>query len=408
MSDASTHIAAWEAAGLLDTETADRLRASKVDVAEDAGPAAEPARPARSTGATMFGPAVTVAEFFGYLGGAFLVAAWSAFMGRTAGSNPDPEVVLGIMAVPAAVAFTWLGLLLRRRGERGSRAAGVAFLLTTSYAAGAVGAFASAADIGWPVIGIVTAGIALAIATILRVIHPSVLTEIGVLAWYTTLAATGLVWIQGRFFADTFAGTSAAAGPDPILLVVGSAVWWLGTAVVIGLVGLAEARAGDGTADPAALRRAAVCRFWAGLVAVIGLATAVSQSGALPTGEYGRIVEPWIAILAMLILSGILLERAFRRDATSFIYAAALGLIVALTDLNVSYLSAGTEIALFLEGVILLAVGFAANALRRRVGRPDDEPPAGPVPSLVIPGDSPTAPAAAAAPPPDATVDFGA
>jgi hypothetical protein len=258
------------------------------------------------------------------------------------------------------------------------------------------------------VIGIVTAGIALAIATILRVIHPSVLTEIGVLAWYTTLAATGLVWIQGRFFADTFAGTSAAAGPDPILLVVGSAVWWLGTAVVIGLVGLAEARAGDGTADPAALRRAAVCRFWAGLVAVIGLATAVSQSGALPTGEYGRIVEPWIAILAMLILSGILLERAFRRDATSFIYAAALGLIVALTDLNVSYLSAGTEIALFLEGVILLAVGFAANALRRRVGRPDDEPPAGPVPSLVIPGDSPTAPAAAAAPPPDATVDFGA
>jgi hypothetical protein len=118
MSDASTHIAAWEAAGLLDTETADRLRASKVDVAEDAGPAVEPARPARSTGATMFGPAVTVAEFFGYLGGAFLVAAWSAFMGRTAGSNPDPEVVLGIMAVPAAVAFTWLGLLLRRRGER--------------------------------------------------------------------------------------------------------------------------------------------------------------------------------------------------------------------------------------------------------------------------------------------------
>ena len=408
MSDASAHIAAWEAAGLLDTETADRLRASKADAAEDDGPAAEPARPARSTGAAMFGPAVTVAEFFGYLGGAFLVAAWSAFMGRTAGSNPDPEVVLGIMAVPAAVAFAWLGLLLRRRGERGSRAAGVAFLLTTSYVAGAAGAFAFAADIGWPVIGIVTAATALAVAAILRVVHPSVLTELGVLAWYTTLAATGLVWIQGRFFADTFAGTSGAAGPDPILLVVGSAVWWLGTAVVIGLVGLAEARAGDGTDDPAGLRRAAVCRFWAGLVAVIGLATAVMQSGALPTGEYGRIVEPWIGILAMLILSGILLERAFRRDATSFMYAAALGLIVALTDLNVSYLSAGTEIALFLEGVILLAVGFAANALRRRVGRPDDGPPAGPVPSLVVPGDSPTAPAAGAAPPPDATVDFGA
>ncbi len=405
MSDASAHIAAWEAAGLLDTETANRLRGSKVDAAELA---AEPADPTRSTGAAMFGPAVTVAEFFGYLGGAFLAAAWGAFMARAAGSDSNPEVVLGIMALPAAVAFAWLGLLLRRRGERGSRAAGVAFLLTTSYVAGAAAAFALAADIGWPVIGIVTAGIALAIATVLRVVHPAVLTEIGVLIWYTALAAAGLVWTQGRFFADTFAGTSGATGPDPTLLVVGSAVWWLGTAVVIGLVGLAEARTGDGTDDPAGRRRAAVCRFWAGLVAVIGLATSFMQSGALPTGEYGRIVEPWIGILAMLILSGVLLERAFRRDATSFMYAAALGLIVALTDLNVSYLSASTEIALVLEGVILLAVGFAANTIRRRVGRPDDEPPNGQVPPLVVSSDSPTEPAVASAPQPDATVDFGA
>ena len=178
--------------------------------------------------------------------------------------------------------------------------------------------------------------------------------------------------------------------------------------MVIGLVGLAEARAGDGTDDPAGLRRAAVCRFWAGLVAVIGLATAVHQSAALSTGEYGRIVEPWIGIVAMLILSGILLERAFRRDATSFMYAAALGLIVALTDLNVSYLSADTEIALVLEGAILLGVGFAANTLRRRVGRVDDEPPVGPAPPPAVADDSPAEPPAGAAPRPDATVDFGA
>ena len=131
--------------------------------------------------------------------------------------------------------------------------------------------------------------------------------------------------------------------------------------MVVGLVGLAEAREATAPDDPAGLRRAAVCRFWAGLVAVIGLATAVMRSGALPDGRYGRILEPWIGILAMLILSGVLLERAFRRDATSFIYAAALGLIVALTDFNVSYLSDAPEVALFLEGVILLAVGFAAN-----------------------------------------------
>ena len=64
-----------------------------------------------------------------------------------------------------------------------------------------------------------------------------------------------------------------------------------------------------------------------------------------------------------------LIERAFRRDATSFIYAAALGLILALTDFNVSYLSDSPEVALLVEGLILLGVGVAADRLRRRVRR---------------------------------------
>ena len=62
------------------------------------------------------------------------------------------------------------------------------------------------------------------------------------------------------------------------------------------------------------------------------------------------------------------MERAFRREATSFIYAAALGLIVALTDINVSYLADSTSAALLVEGLILLAVGLGADRLRRRVG----------------------------------------
>jgi hypothetical protein len=398
MSDASAHIGAWEAAGLIDHATADRLRAAEVDAAElpDAGEDTSVGGP-RSAAAAMFGPGVTIPEVFGYLGGAFLVAAWSAFMARTAGSSANSEVALGIMALIAAAALAGLGSWLRGRGERATRAAGVAFLVATSYAAAAAASFGSGAGIEWPTIAVVSAAAALAVAAILRMLHPSVLTEVGVLVWLTALAASGLAWIQSSFFADTFADDTGSSGPDPMLLVVGSAAWWLATAVVIGLIGLGEARFGERTDDPASMRRAAVSRFWAGLVAVIGLAMAVSRSAPLPTGEYGRVLEPWIGILAMLILSAVLLERAFRRDATSYVYAAALGLIVALTDLNVSYLSADTEIALLIEGLILLGVGVAADRLRRRVGGFDDEPPAAPPPTVPLeplPGEPPDEPVA--------------
>ena len=58
----------------------------------------------------MFGPSVTISEVFAYLGGAFLLAAWSSFMARTE-SGGEAGVVLGAMAlvvvvgtvVPAAV-----------------------------------------------------------------------------------------------------------------------------------------------------------------------------------------------------------------------------------------------------------------------------------------------------------------
>jgi hypothetical protein len=110
------------------------------------------------------------------------------------------------------------------------------------------------------------------------------------------------------------------------------------------------------------------------LTAVIGLASAMSRSAALANGEYGRVVEPWVGDVALLVLAAILVERAFRRDATSFIYAAALALLIALTDFNLTYLSDSTEAALLIEGLILLAVGVATDRLRRRVGR-DGGPP---------------------------------
>ena len=382
MSDASVHIGAWEAAGLLDSETADRLRAA---AAIDPPTAVDALRadPPPSAVAALFGPAVTIAEVFAYLGGAFLIASWTAFTG-TVSSGTDRDTTVGIMSIVAAVVLSGFGLWLRGRGERASRAAGVTFLVATGYAAAAAAAFAARAGVDWPAVAVLSAGAALAVAAILRVAHPAMLTQIGVLTSLTTLAAAVLAWIQSSFFEDTLLGEVGRSGPDPILLVVGSAIWWLATAVVIGLIGLAEARFGERENDAPALRRAAISRFWAGLTAVIGLSVAVRQSAYTPIMEYARVLEPWIGIVALLILSAVLVERAFRRDATSFIYAAALGLILALTDLNLSYLSSNTEVALLIEGLILLAVGVAADRLRRRIGQRGAQPPVEPGPDQPI------------------------
>jgi hypothetical protein len=207
-----------------------------------------------------------------------------------------------------------------------------------------------------------------------------VLTQVGVLAFLTMLGVSALALLQVTLFPEDFTpvtGLSTSTGPDPLLLVVAIAAWWFTTAVGIALIGLREARIADRDADPGAGRRAAISRFWAGIVAVLGLSQAVSRS-AFADGEYTRVIEPWIGDLALLVLSAILVERAFRRDATSFIYAAALGLMIALTDFNLTYLSGSTEVALLIEGLILLAVGVVADRLRRRIGRNDVEKPAAP------------------------------
>ena len=197
------------------------------------------------------------------------------------------------------------------------------------------------------------------------------LTQAALLTWITALAQSLLLLVDERFVGSAF--VPGEAGSNPVALVIAAAAFWLLVAIVIALIGLAEARAGDRTGSRAAHRRAALSRFWAGMTAIIGVATAVTRSAGMPDGSYGRVLEPIVGEAALVVISVVLIERAFRRGATSFMYAAALGLILALTDFNVSYLSSSTEVALLIEGLILLAVGVAANRLRKRIGA-DDEP----------------------------------
>ncbi len=396
MGEPSEHIAAWEAAGLIDAVTAERLRAA---TAGDrvVRPAERP-----SQAAAMFGPSVTIPEVFGYLGSAFLLAGWTAFISRSTFGSAESSLGAGVGGVIAAVALIGLGLVLRRGDARRRRSAGVAFLVAVAYAGGGVTALAGAAGLDGPEAGAIGAGVALAVAIGLRRIHPAVLTQIGLLGAITSLAATLLIVLESvvvpeaRFRDD---GSFIPDGPDPIILVVVTAIWWLSCAVLIGLIGLVEARAAD-QGDDAAGRRAAVSRFWAGMLAVVGLATAVTRSDYDASGlNYERVLEPWIGQLALVLLSLVLLERAFRRDATAYVYAAALGLIVALSDFNFTYLSDSTEVGLVIEGAILLAVGLGADRLRRRVGHSDDSPGSAATITDVGPASAATEPPRIPAPP---------
>ncbi len=371
MSSASEHIAGWQAAGLLDAETADRLRAAATT--EPDHPVEPPATAATQSAASrMFGPSVQIPEVFGYLGGGFVVAAWSAFMATTAATTDDPGIILGVLGLLAAGVLTALGIRLGVGDARSSRAAGVVLLTALAFVAAAAFSLLSEGGVETRLAGVMVSAVVVMVSVVYRMIHPSVLTQVGILAALTALAGSFLSWLQATVFPEEvndLTGVVSSSGPDPIILVIASAAFWLVVAVGIGLLGLAEARGAGRPSDPTAAGRAAVTRFWAGLLAVIGLATAVSRSGPLPEGEYGRLLEPIVGDIALLILAAILVERAFRRDATSYIYAAALGLIVALTDFNLSYLSDSPAAGLLVEGLILLGVGIGADRLRKRVGQ---------------------------------------
>ena len=106
----------------------------------------------------MFGPSVSIAEVFTYLGGAFLLAAWGAFMARIAGTADDPGILLGFMSLLAAGVLVAIGLRLVV-GTSGHRARPASrCILAVTYVGGAMAAFCDTAGIGWPLIGVLATG----------------------------------------------------------------------------------------------------------------------------------------------------------------------------------------------------------------------------------------------------------
>ena len=382
-----SRIDAWQQAGLIDPSTADRLRADEAVHATrpaEPEPASRPAVSAHATGrkgvsaSDILGPGPTVAETFAYLGGGFLLAAWTAFVGKMVVDQPS-LVVVGAGLLVAAVALAGVGLVLRGGDERRRRGAGIAFLGATLYAVGAAAGLLGSLNVTGSVQVLILSVVAIAVAASVRFIHAGLLTQFGLLVGITTLAGTFLGWLRDLVAPTDFSEKGAPIGVtvDPLLMILVAAAAWLLVALGLGFLALREAGAErDSVAAPGAPgRRAALTRAWAGILAVIGLATSLARTDLLASGDYGRVITPWIMDAILLGLVAILVERAFRRTAGAFLFAAGIGLIVALTDFNFSYLSGSTELGLLVEGGLLLAVGFGADRLRRRLpGGPSARP----------------------------------
>jgi hypothetical protein len=126
-------IAGWEAAGLIDPNTALRLRSDEQERAEpevpesiDESKAAErPGGPAAI--AQIVGPGVTIVEMFAYLGGAFLLGALDLFLTRASGFDADGGIGLAIGYGIVAVALIAIGRFMAHGDARERRAAGVLF-----------------------------------------------------------------------------------------------------------------------------------------------------------------------------------------------------------------------------------------------------------------------------------------
>ncbi|MFL5750117.1 MAG: hypothetical protein ACJ767_05825 [Chloroflexota bacterium] len=362
-------IAAWEAAGLIDAATAERLRSVEAFTAPDADATEGPAQASRaSLVSSFFGPAVSIVEVFSYLGAAFVLAAWGALIGRLSSEAtvPTNEWILVAGAAIPAVVFFIIGLSLHGRSPTLDRAAGVGFLHSVVFIGfGVTANLAILVDgtAAWPTVGGAIAALLAALAY--RWFHASVLTEVGVLGAITALVAASLRLLDEVLYP----ASSVIGAPDTNRGVPGvlmQLVAWLGCALVIGLIALGEGR----SPGAAAARRAGVARLWAGLVAVVGVAIAISTR-EFNGVDYARVIEPWIGDVMLLGVAAILLERAFRRESGAYVVAAAFGVVVALTDLNFSYFAdaGGTEVALLVEGLLLIGIAIAAERVSRRVGR---------------------------------------
>jgi hypothetical protein len=372
-SEILARIEAWQAAGLIDPPTAERLRVAEAEARDTS----TGQKYAVATASALFGPGISVAEMFAYVGGGFLLAAWYAFIGRLADELPMGDVTWSIGAVVVAILLGVMGLRIRAGSPRMSRAAGTAFVASAAQFGVAAYTFvdelvnrAGAGQGGDIAPALAGAAALLAAAVVYRYLHPALLTQIGLVGAILASSAAIMRWLEPILFGGGAFDPVDGSGQESPVRVILIAIGWGATSVVLGLIGLREARSSASGAGS----RAAITRFVAGMTAILGTTGAVMATGSLGADEYGRLIPAAVGDAALIAVSAVLLERAFRRATSAFVYPAALGVIIGLSDLNATYLAeaTGNEFALLVEGLILLGAGLVFDRLRRRVNVSND------------------------------------
>lgn len=375
-------IGSWQAAGLIDAATADRLRTAE---AQAVGGATVPGAGFPSAIGSTFGPTPTIGELFAFLGAGFVLVAWHVLVASwrpqqyfaESGNIPTDWTRIGLeWGVPVLV-FGVAGSLLGRRDARARRAAGVAFGVATAHVYLGLGqAFQFDPNYRAPQV-VATAGAAIA-AFLFRLRLPALLPQLSLLVALAGLAMAGQNWLAPKVFGE---GEFGELGGDPLARGIATAAWWLLWALLFGLLARREgARDSARDATPSALdhdavsRRVNLTRFAAGLTAVGGTAAAVA---VLTSGGETAVLPTWAGDLAILAVSGFLFWLAARVSSV-YLYPGALGVIIALTSLNTVYVAEQTGIgmAFLVEGGILLLAGLSADRLRRRLAaqRPQAAP----------------------------------
>jgi hypothetical protein len=353
-------IEAWAAAGLIDQSTAVRLHAA--EAARDAGPARD------DTGRRGLNIEIGAGEFFAYLGGGFLLAAYHWLTGQFGGEQIHLAAGAAIAAIVALIAGAWLH---GRPGAAG-RAAGVLVLVAGSEAFGAGTLGTLAVDSSSALSAIVGSMAWLAVAVLGRVAAPGLLSQFGWITAFTSLAWSSAERIGFLVFGDQrFDPMSGTYAPEP-LRQLGLAACLCAAAAVLVVVSVREQRAADESGRSAPRRRAALTRFWAGLTAICGTASAM-----LTTSPVSSSFEAIVAELIVAFVAAVFLALAIRGNALSYLFPAGLGFLAAFTHFNASYAVEGIGVggALLAEGLALLAVGYLVVVLRRRIAGLPGGPP---------------------------------
>jgi len=359
-------IEAWEAAGLIDSETARRLREAEAEAMPEPAVAE-----ARAPGAGR-GFGVTPVELFVYLGAAFVLAAWYALIASTNPSFEDSSARFGAAGLIAGITLGLTGVAMARRDARFRRAAGVAFLVALPNLG--VGVYLIADTLhpdiypAPPTNALVASIVVLVAALAARRVVPALTTQLGLAAAAVTVGGFAMGWLDVILFPRG----ALEYEPRPLdqtaalVRVVLSMVWWWAVAAVMAVLLIIL------DPDPRTEGRTRLGRIAVGLTAVLGTTSAVfirhdwSETSSL-AGQ--PVLEPFVGAAIILAVSGVLVALAVKRQSVGYLWPGGLGVFIALTWLNAEYLAveSGLWIALLVEGAVLFGVAFGVNRMGRRL-----------------------------------------